>query len=364
MSTTSNVNSTPDRRLNWQLIVLSLLTLLPIVMIAFNGYRAARMIFSSAGPQVVSQPQTTVSASSVSAVSRPRPLRFGVHDPEGVFANDSQLAIRHLFVSWVDFDAEQLKRTLHDLEKRGLTALVTIEPWPKKESNEPLLEAIASGGYDAEIDRISDALGSTSKPIMVCWGHEMDQDIATRYPWSGQPPKDYVRAYCYVVQRVKDRSKASVQWVWAGVLKKGSGDYWPGDDCVDFIGMPIYSFPQWDSANYGYIRHFRKTFEEKRSLVRQFDKPLMITELGVNGSDDFESFWMHQAFLALDDFPELDAVLFFHAKDKEGAWGEKWGAPDWRLHPETIRGLVQWKLETSAASESTATAASGQADSH
>lgn len=349
MSTAPKMSATSDRRFNWQLFVLAMLTLLPIAMIAFNGYRAARMIMAREEPRRGSNRETIDATSSVSSPSKRVHIRFGVHDPEGVFADEPSLKIRHLFVSWADFDSAQLKKTLCDFEKREIEPLVTIEPWPIDGFEGPLLEGIAVGRYDSQIDCLADALNATTRPLMLAWGHEMDQDIATRYPWSGKAPEEYIRAYRYVVERMRTKLQSRARWVWAGVLKQGSTDYWPGDDCVDFIGMPIYSFPGWDTANYGYIRHFRKTVEEKIDVVRKFNKPLIITELGVNGSDDFESFWMHQAFLSLDAFPNLHAVVFFQAKDKEGAWGEKWGTPDWRLHPATIRGLVNWKLAAAAA---------------
>jgi endoglucanase len=66
----------------------------------------------------------------------------------------------------------------------------------------------------------------------------------------------------------------------------------------------------------------------------------------VSGSEDFESFWMHQAFVSLPKCTDLKAVVFHHAKDAERVWGNDVSTPDWRVHPDLIRGLVAWKLES------------------
>jgi endoglucanase len=122
--------------------------------------------------------------------------------------------------------------------------------------------------------------------------------------------------------------------------------YWPEDEYVDHIGMPIYSFPDWDRQNYGYIRDFRTTFEEKRRRIQELRKPLIITELGVTGSADFQSFWLRSAVDSLKAYGDLKAVVFYYATDTEGVWGRDVTTPDWRVHPELIRGLVAWKLRS------------------
>src|SRR5688572_13431474 len=105
----------------------------------------------------------------------------------------------------------------------------------------------------------------------------MDQDLAERYPWSGADPNEYVAAYRYFVDRIRSQVTTELLWVWAGVLKVGSLRYWPGDEYVNYIGMPIYGFPNWDRRTYGYIRDFRTTFDEKRKIVLELRKPLIIT---------------------------------------------------------------------------------------
>lgn len=332
---------TTDRRLASQLVLLGILIALPVATIATNGVRTLDAVLWSGAESARETPQASTSASPKNSESAP--LRFGVYDPEGVFAEDTALQIRHIYISWAAFDEKELVERLRTLEQRGFQPFLTIEPWPQADSERPLLPAIQRGAYDPVIDRLAGALGELDGPVYVSWGHEMDQDLTERYPWSGSDPEHFVAAYRHVVDRIRAQVETPISWVWAGVLKQGSLQYWPGDEYADFIGMPVYSFPEWDRKTYGYIRSFRTTFEDKRAIVAELEKPLMLTELGVSGSADFESYWLRQAFLQFDDYPDLAGVVFFYAKDSEGAWGENVATPDWRLHPGVIRSLVDWK---------------------
>ncbi|MCB0321696.1 MAG: hypothetical protein KDD60_12290 [Bdellovibrionales bacterium] len=347
-----------------------MLTLLPFTMIAMNGSKAfygilassvgrgsERLVVDDYSEELPLRLSTEVTngdpgaddASELDTSPAPKgehdnSLVFGVYDPKEEFEQDSSLRLRHIYVSWAAFDRLKLSQLLNEIESRGLEVLLTIEPWPIKSEKTDLLPAILAGDYDSVIDDLAEILSSLNGPVYVSWGHEMDQDLTERYPWSGSDPEQFVLAYRYVVDRVRRQVETELRWIWAGVLKEGSQRYWPGADYADFIGMPIYSYPTWDQKTFGYIRDFRTTFEEKRKVVEKLEKPLLITELGVSGSSDFESFWLHQAFMSLSDYDNLRGIVFFYSKDTEGAWGSKVATPDWRVHPDSIRGLVEWSL--------------------
>jgi beta-mannanase len=132
--------------------------------------------------------------------------------------------------------------------------------------------------------------------IYISWGHEMDQDLTKRYPWSGKDPGQYVAAYRYVHDRInKSQKNNQIYWIWSPVVKKGCEKYWPGDSLVDIIGMPIYSYPAWEKSYYGHIRSFKSWYEEKYGLVKSFQKPVFIIEFGVTGSTDYQTYWLQEA---------------------------------------------------------------------
>ena len=343
--------ATNDGRLRSQGIVIALLSILPLIMIVFNGRDALTIVsnFTRPGaemPMVQSSRSLTNPNPIPPSAVRATPLRFGIYDPEKKFESDSNLKIKHLYISWVNFDVEQLSTRLEELEHKGFEPLLTIEPWKKDGSATLLLTAISNGEYDEQIDQVIRAMSVLKRPALISWGHEMDQDITVRYPWSNSPAEQYIGAYRYVVDRMRNKLTVPHKWVWTGVMKESTRSYWPGASYVDFIGMPIYSFPPWDLETYGYIRDFKATFNDKKRFVSEFGKPIIITELGVNGSDDFERFWLQQAFVDLDAQSDLDSVIFFYAKDSEGVWGQKWSTPDWRVDPAFLVGLVDWKVRS------------------
>jgi endoglucanase len=333
-----------DKRLRQQIIAVGILTILPIATVSLNGIAAVRALFASDV-----SPSTRVEADR-GVDSRPTDsnmaldLTFGVYDPAGAFSDDRDFGIRHEYVSWIAFDPAKLSRTVQEFNRKQAQLFLTVEPWPVEGRTKTLLSDVVDGLYDVQIDRLATALEQSKGPVYISWGHEMDQDLASRYPWSGAPSKQYVAAYRHVVDRMRSAKTAELRWIWEGVLKQGSLRYWPGEEYVDYIGMPIYSYPSWDQQMYGYIRDFPTTFNEKRALVQQFGKPLIITELGVCGSDDFRNFWMRSAILSLPEYRDLAAVVFFYSADAEGVWGKNVATPDWRVHPDLVRGLVAWQL--------------------
>lgn len=347
-------------QIGFQYWAIAGLALLPMSMVVMNGSKALQGILSAkeSDAQVSSDlafsnpdnsfQRVTGQSLGLENSQRTQPASsenslFGVYDPQGQFSGQDLLAIRHFYVSWADFDLAELRQDLVNCEQRGHQVLLTIEPWPIGETKSELLPSIVEGDYDKTIRDIASLLAELSTPTYVSWGHEMDQDLIDRYPWSGQDPQQFLSAYRYVVDAIRTQAKA-VRFIWTGVLKKGSLQYWPGKDYADYVGLPIYSFPLYDQNTYGFIRNFETTFREKLDVVDQLDMPLFVTELGVSGSPDFEAFWLREAFSQLAEQEEVAAVVFFYSKDVDGAWGKELPTPDWRVHPDAILGLVEWTV--------------------
>ena len=109
-----------DRRFLLQLSVLGLLVVLPVTMIAINGIDAMHGILMPVGEQgdiAAGEREVTLVKASDGTGGEKR--RFGVYDPSGVFAGESDLKIRHVYVSWVAFDSKELADTLTSLERQG-----------------------------------------------------------------------------------------------------------------------------------------------------------------------------------------------------------------------------------------------------
>ena len=68
-----------------------------------------------------------------------------------------------------------------------------------------------------------------------------------------------------------------------------------------------------------------------------YTKPIMIAELGVNGSQGDQQKWVQAAFEVMPRCRLLKIAVYFNAKDAGGVWGARSGIPDWHLDPEVLR---------------------------
>ena len=268
------------------------------------------------------------------------PIQFGIYDPNEKFAQSKSFQLEHLYISWATFQPENLKQDLTRLAINHRTPLLTIEPWPVSGSD--YFNSILSGEYDNIMNKICTIIDLSTDSLYLSWGHEMDQTLTKRYPWSGKDPNEFIKSYKYVFDYINKNCAAKIQWVWSPVVKNGSKEYWPGDKYVDIIGIPIYSFPLWDKSYYGHIRSFETTFNEKYSKISVYNKPILIVELGVTGNLDFQEYWLSTAFKSFQNYSLLAGVIYFYSQDTEGAWGSNLPTPDWQVHPEVVTGLVDY----------------------
>jgi hypothetical protein len=69
--------------------------------------------------------------------------------------------------------------------------------------------------------------------------------------------------------------------------------------------------------------------------VRDYQKPVMIAEMGVAATPERQVEWLSEAMAEICSFPLLRMVVYFDAPDLPGVWGP--GAPpDWRIKPSIL----------------------------
>ena len=328
----------------WQIIVAILLIGFPVLMLFFNGNRALRGItwgMNDEQSQVVAPSSLAVPEGTLTKPREKAPL-FGVYDPESKFTGDTCFDIEQFYLSWISIDEKSVSTRLENIVLNNRIPFITIEPWNGSGGEMTLMQDILSGVYDTNIQDVINSLNGIKGKIYLSWGHEMDQDITKRYPWSGSDPALYINAYRYFADKLDKNLSSEIIWIWSPVGKKGCEKYWPGDNYADLVGFPIYSYPAWDRSYYGNIRSFKTWYDEKFKLVEQFNKPVMIVEMGVTGSQDYQVYWLQEAFNTIKSIPAIEAVVFFQKKDTPGSWGENIETPDWRTDPEIITGFVTW----------------------
>src|SRR5437879_13844273 len=85
-------------------------------------------------------------------------------------------------------------------------------------------------------------------------GHEME-NVTGRYPWAVRNAELYKNAYRHFVTACRLYTH-NISYIWSPVGDNGCERYWPGPAFVDFVGLSVFGFPQFD------LRYYRS--EERR----------------------------------------------------------------------------------------------------
>jgi endoglucanase len=119
--------------------------------------------------------------------------------------------------------------------------------------------------------------------------------------------------------------------MWSPSGEEGSQKYWPKSEYVDLIGISVYSYNLWDIGHLGKARTFMEVFLPKYWRLSKFDKPILIAEMGVTGSDEYKHSWLRSMSWQINIFPKIIGYVYFNDFDVESAWGTEFPTPDWRI---------------------------------
>jgi len=273
---------------------------------------------------------------SLPVIELPKERMFlGVYDRHARTFADVKLDVEADYVSWEQFD--ELNAMISRIRFANRVPLVTIEPFTTA-SGEPqnVLQETVAGLNDNIIAENARVIKSHAPQIiMVRFAHEME--LVGNYPWSQEDAELFILAYRYYVDYFRKEGINNVLWIWSPAGNPNAAPYYPGDDFADFIGISILGFEDWD-RKFGHEegRSFQSILGD-RLWLQEFQKPIIITELGVAPSetrDDtatvkYQYEWLWLAWEAWYYYPNLQGIIYFNAVNAENAWqGER---PDWRI---------------------------------
>ena len=169
---------------------------------------------------------------------------------------------------------------------RGAVLLISWEPWDSWRGgpDQPRygLRRIASGDFDALIDRWAIEIARYGRPVMLRFAPEMNGDWL---PWStgsnGNRPGDYVAAWRHVRALFRRAGATSAIWVWNPIASYDGStplrQLFPGAGEVDWVAVDGYnwgSVRDWGWQSYDDI--FAPTLRALRALAP--GRPVMIAE--------------------------------------------------------------------------------------
>lgn len=257
---------------------------------------------------------------------------IGAYDPHGTYGNDEEVSIEHLFLPWEDVDLNTLSDAQTYAGARERSLLITVEPWNWSRewriTPAELKDGILAGRYDANMTNVCRIVAEFDVPVVIRWGHEME-DESGQFTWADWAPDDYVAAYRRMIDLCRAEA-SNVEFMWSPLGHDGLQAYYPGDDYVDIVGLSVFGLQAYDNDQFGRDRRFADILGPRYELVAGYGKPIVVAELGFNGSDDYVAQWQEDIRRPHEEFPQLTSVVYFNDREVH-PWPGGYGYPDWRL---------------------------------
>lgn len=267
---------------------------------------------------------------------------------------ETNFPLMHFYTAWGSKNNQQFpwkeSKTIHNL---GSMPFITWEPWlvdfnekdyadlPAVENRDKkCLAAIANGTYDDYIKDWATQVKKFEAPIFIRFAHEMNDPY--RYPWGPQNNEisEFLRAWRHVVDVFRATGANNAIWVWSPHPAYGSfTDYYPGDDYVDWIGIPVLNYGT--VATWSEWWSFDEIFGNYYEDLAMFQKPIILSEFASLGVGGNRSEWFANA---LDDLPEkypmIKGILFFHTSSDQTT---TYKSLDWQILDDSasIQAIVQ-----------------------
>jgi hypothetical protein len=164
---------------------------------------------------------------------------------------------------------------------------------------------INSGSEDRIIRERARAIKATRKPIFLRWQWEMERPNARQKIHS---PADYIAAWKRIRAIFRQLGVDNVAWVWCPTAKgfsSNAGDYYPGDDQVDWVCADVYPGHEYE------YRNLSEAIRPFLDWAKAHPRPVMVGEFGVPRSYGVRrAEWLREAAETLQN-PQIKAVLYF-----------------------------------------------------
>jgi beta-mannanase len=261
-------------------------------------------------------------------------LVTGVYDPSGQFNSIKDgIAIEQVFLPWRLDDTTEIKKAMTEIQAKNRSPYITVEPWPfnyNGMTKETLFSDVTTGKYDSSIQDMCGAISETrslSGEMYITWGPEME---LKKRPWQQENPKAFVSAYKHFVDICRPLLPSNVKFIWGPAGNKELKNYWPGDEYVDYIGISIYAFKEYDIKTSGKERIFDEVFKEKYGNVYEYKKPIFAREFGAAEDKAYQTKFVGDLKELWSYYPYFKGIIYFNDKDPD-EWLDSGKKPDWRI---------------------------------
>ncbi len=254
-------------------------------------------------------------------------FNLGIYRPElpyhfdKVYSIQQKLGVRLSTISFYQAwgegrEHEFKKKVVNNISRGGYTPFITWEPWlaafNEYEGKMPdsSLSIISGGEFDWYIRSWARESAKYGKPFYIRPLHEMTN---ATYPWSSKyknSPEMFIECWKHIVSIFREEGARNVAFVWTP-YKPADTLYYPGNEWVDWIGLDIFNYGPL-SENGMWIDFFTLT-RSFYDAVKQYNKPVIIAEVGTVEQGGNKNIWFRDMFntLATGTFPMIHGLIVF-----------------------------------------------------
>jgi endoglucanase len=288
-------------------------TLAVIFIIVFLGFTMAfqpNVFASNTKLQIGAWPGTQPTASSISSMQT---------------LQQKKLDVVQMFINWSTYFSS-IKSNADAVYENGSTFMITWESWEYNTVD------IKDGKADSYIKQMANDMKAYNKEI---WLRPLHEGNGNWYPWciggsSVNTNETYIAAWKHIVDIFRTQGATNVKFVFnincsnVGTGASFTGHY-PGDNYVDYNSLDGYNWgttQSWGST----WQSFDQIFSASYNALKQYNKPIMITEVASAEQGGDKANWITETFKTISaSYDKITAFMWFN-ENKE---------TDWRINSST-----------------------------
>lgn len=265
-------------------------------------------------------------------------------------AFDRRFSVASVYSAWGSGRAGDFpERWLTYLSNAGYLPMLTWEPWttefeeeeygPRSSRSYRSMRDVAEGRYDAYVRAWARECMAWGRPLLLRFGHEMNNP---RYPWSfasGNSAEDFKAAWIRVREIFAEAGCRNVSWGWTPLAGAEFEAYWPGEEHVDWVGVAVLNYGEmWPPYEWW---SFERLLAASYERLAAFGKPVVVAEMASVGESVRKGDWNVDALHSLaTTFPLVRLVVLFDAPLDRSHFEE--GVP-WEIapHPAVLKRMAE-----------------------
>jgi cellulose synthase (UDP-forming) len=207
-----------------------------------------------------------------------------------------------------DSNGEELKATLKNIS--SLNALPLIRWETGLTSKENFFQSISNGKFDSYLEHFASVMRQHADPVLLNFIPEFDNPKSKWFRDGNNSCEEFTKAWQYIYIFFNRHGVSNVTWIW-NPLYNFSPIYYPGNEFVDYVGIPVLNHSS-NSSDGNWVS-FTDRYLSYREQLQSFNKPIIITEFGsANGLQ--QSTWFKSALKDISEkFSEIASVVLFNS---------------------------------------------------